>query len=126
MGIDSDWARIVAEGQDDPAASRDRQLAALLMHSRSQSIALQQVREALDDGAKVMVQLREEIAAIKRQMEIDAELMAAVRDTTTAAKVFTRGVKWFSGIVVAVAGLWWAYVTFKHGGNGPPDIGVGP
>jgi len=123
MTIESDWARLVAEGQDNPSITRDKQLAVLLVHSRKQSIALEQVREQLEEAARQVAALAKSVDAVREQMAQDAELLKAVRATTTAAQVLKRAIVWTSGLVVALAGFWWAYYTVT---GSKPDIGIGP
>lgn len=123
MTIESDFAKLIAAGQDDPVVTRDRQLAVLLLHSRKQSRALEDVQKALEEGAQVMLEMNKEITRIREQMALDAELLKAVRATTTAAQVLKRAIVWTSGLVVALAGFWWAYYTVT---GSKPDIGAGP
>lgn len=77
--VDSDFARLLAEGQSDPDLLRDKQLSLLLAHVRQQRIVTDELRAAV-------VALPEQIS-----VAVEAGLRRVVADDDVGRRFWERG-----------------------------------
>jgi ABC-type multidrug transport system fused ATPase/permease subunit len=127
MGIDSDFAKLIAEGQDVPELTRDRQVAVLLTHARHTSRHLSLMAEALDEIRETTKQMAEMVRAHQVELAANTSITAGVRDTMVAGRIATKIIKWVGAIAIAFASLYGAWATFLQGaGGGHGGGGIGP
>lgn len=124
-GIDSDFARLIANGQGDPTATRDKQVAALLAHARHTSRSMHEMTAAVSRLQNCMTEMASHVGTLQTEMAENTKITTVVRDTMTAGRVGTKVIKWIGVVAVsigAVVGAAWTVINGTHGG----DIGVGP
>lgn len=62
------------------------------------------------------------VKLLQTEMVENTKITTTVRDTITAGRVATQVIKWIGGFAIALAGIYGAWVTFRHGnGVGPGD-----
>lgn len=128
MGIDSDFARVIAEGQDVPELTRDRQLAVLMTHARHTSKHLQALGEAVEEIRTVIVELKAMATAQQHELAANTQVTTHVRDTITAGRIATKVIQWVGIVAVAFGGVYAAVSVFFDAGPGPGSGGnnIGP
>lgn len=120
MNIESDFGRMIADGQGDPEVTRDRQVAALLAHARSTTKALHGMASSIEGINASMVSLTGSVKTLQGEMKENTDVTTAVRDTLTAGRVATKLIKGMTIVgagISAVYGAWW---TWTHVGSPPP------
>lgn len=128
MGVDSDFAKILAQGQDLPEMTRDRQVAVLLTHARHTSKHLTAMAEAIDEIRLCTNELTRMAHVQQAELAANTEITSGVRDTIRAGRLATRVVKWLSGIALALVSFYTAWSIFTNNGHGggPGAGGIGP
>lgn len=125
MSIDSDFTNLINEGQSDPTITRDRQVAALLVHARHTSQVLEDFGSGIAEIRETLLEMTATAKMLQSDMAANTAITSAVRDAITAGRVATLIIKWIGGIALAFGGMYGLWAAIKHGGT-PPDIGIGP
>lgn len=115
MSLESDFLRLIAQGQDDPEITRDRQIAVLLAHARSTSKHMLDVGGTLAEISSTLTELKTAAAAQQIELAANTVITTTVRDTLTAGRVATRLIKWIGAIALAVASIYGFFVAIKTG-----------
>jgi len=125
LTIDSDFLHLIAEGQDDPSVTRDKQVAALLVHARHTSQTLTLMTDAVQEIQGLVATMAAHVKLLQSEMVENTQITTTVRDTITAGRIATQVIKWVGGFAIALAGIYGAWLTFRHGGGVGPGDGPG-
>lgn len=119
MGIDSDFGRLVADGQADPDRTRDQQISALLSHARHTTKTIDKLTCAVGEMKATLDEVGGLLAAQRVQLAENTEITSSVRDAVTAGRVAGHVIKWAGYLAAAGTALYGAWWTLTHIGQPP-------
>lgn len=122
MTIDSDFVRLLGDGQHDPEKLRDKQIAALWAHARHASRQQLEMTGTMNEIRTMVSELRDVAKEQQKELSENTRITSAVNDTMIAGRVAKNIAKAIGGVVIAVATLWGVYITWpsaaSHSGSG--------